>query len=101
MNERDLEIGRRLLAAASSGPWLIRPRDCTTFRRITGNDDWGTPTDQRAAMEVAVEDDPDVFLGWELEGPADVGRGDFNGPDCALIAWLRNHAAELLSGSAT
>lgn len=51
-------------------------------------------------MAVASADADDVFLGWELYGPAPVGRGDFNGPDAALVAFLRNHAEELLTGRA-
>lgn len=97
MNDADRTTLRALLERASPGPWRIRPRDCKTHAKIAPRGGgWGTPEDQEKAIEVARLDDADVFLGWELEGPASVGRGDFNGPDAALVAFLRNHAEELL-----
>lgn len=95
----DLEFARTLVERATATPWVIRPRDGDEFRQCVepGDTKWRTPPDQAKALRVASRGEVDVFLGWELDGPTGVGRGDFNGPDAALVVWLVNNAPALLA----
>lgn len=56
-------------------PWTINPRSVNECFAIKAGAD---------PLEVAAKSD-ETFLGWELNGPDDVGRGHFTGPDLAFI----------------
>lgn len=85
-----------ILKRATPAPWRIRPRNCNEFEKIEGGDvPWNWPEKQDVALLVAA-DSEEAFLGWELDGPAMPGRGDFLGPDIAMIAFARNNADAIL-----